>query len=344
MLKMETFRDSTKFRNDKTGLKKRLDEDGYIFIRGLLPKKVVLNIRSRLLEKAAKGNWLNSAEPINLGIANLSAACKDPEEKYMKVFRDLWKDEELHRARIHENVLELFNNIFGEPALAHPMFVQRNIFPQHEEFDFTTGAHQDKVHIGGSTNYAMWVPIGDCPIENGPLAVARGSHKNGILGTKVGTGAGGMDISVKIPGTWTTGAFQAGDVLIFADTTVHKALPNKSRVIRQSFDARYQPASKDIAEPNLQTYSGTGAWEGIYAGWRSKIGQYYWKTLALSIVDFDTSYYEARDKIAFKMAEKGDLLARDTLLRIIQRDTNEVKIRRAKNLIETIDKTNSTNL
>jgi hypothetical protein len=153
-----------------------------------------------------------------------------------------------------------------------------------------------------------------------------------------------MDISVKIPGTWTTGAFQAGDVLIFADTTVHKALPNKSRVIRQSFDARYQPASKDIAEPNLQTYSGTGAWEGIYAGWRSKIGQYYWKTLALSIVDFDTSYYEARDKMAFKMAEKGDLLARDTLLRIIQRDTNEVKIRRAKNLIETIDKTNSTNL
>jgi hypothetical protein len=48
--------------------------------------------------------------------------------------------------------------------------------------------------------------------------------------------------------------------------------------------------------------------------------------------------------MAFEMAEKGDLLARDTLLRIIQRDTDEVKIQRAQNLIETIDKTNSTSL
>ena len=66
---------------------------------------------------------------------------------------------------------------------------------------------------------------------------------NGVLDTRVGTGAGGMDIAVKIPGTWMTGAFKAGDVLIFSDTTLHKALPNKGNEIRQSFDARYQPAS-----------------------------------------------------------------------------------------------------
>jgi hypothetical protein len=37
-----------------------------------------------------------------------------------------------------------------------------------------------------------------------------------------------MDIAVKIPGTWVTEVFKAGDVLIFSDTPMHKALPNKS--------------------------------------------------------------------------------------------------------------------
>ena len=71
------------------------------------------------------------------------------------------------RLRIHPNVLALFTRIFGEPALAHPMFVQRNIFPQTERFDFTTGEHQDRVHIGGATSYALWMPLGDCPRAKG---------------------------------------------------------------------------------------------------------------------------------------------------------------------------------
>ena len=152
---MSVFEDSTKFVNDGISLKNRFDQDSYIFIRGLLPKQTILNIRSRLIDKAAIGGWLDPTYPVAEGIANLAASCKDPEGPDMRLFRNLWKDEELHRARIHENVLELFGKLFKENALAHPMFVQRNIFPQHQEFDFTTGAHQDKVHIGVATNYAM---------------------------------------------------------------------------------------------------------------------------------------------------------------------------------------------
>ena len=52
---MSVFEDPTKFVNDGISLKKRLDQDSYIFIRGLLPKQTILNIRSRLLDKAALG-------------------------------------------------------------------------------------------------------------------------------------------------------------------------------------------------------------------------------------------------------------------------------------------------
>jgi len=331
------FLDSTDLLNDGPVLRARLDRDGYLFIRNLLPAQTIRAVRERLLVKAAAGGWLDPDSPIHAGIANPAAACKDPEDRYMRVFRTLWMDEELHRLRIHPAVTGLFTRIFSEPALAHPMFVQRNIFPQTDGFDFTTGAHQDRVHIGGATSYAMWMPLGDCPREKGALAVAAGSHTTGILDTKVGSGAGGMDIAVPIPGTWVTGAFRAGDALIFQDVTVHKALPNRTGEIRMSFDARFQPISQPIADVNMVPYAGCGTWEDVYAGSERTDGQYYWKDLALDIVPLDRSHYERRDAMAFEMAERGDRQARDAILRIIQRDRSEAKRARAEKLLERLD-------
>ncbi len=331
------FLDSTELLNDGRALRERLDCDGYLFIRNLLPATTIRAVRERLLAKAAAGGWLDPDSPVQAGVANPAAACKDPEDSYMRVFRDLWTDEDLHGLRIHPNVIALFGRIFNEPALAHPMFVQRNIFPQAVGFDFTTGAHQDRVHIGGATSYALWMPLGDCPCEKGALAVAAGSQRSGILATKVGSGAGGMDIAVPIPGTWVTGAFTAGDALIFQDVTVHKALPNRTNEIRMSFDARYQPVSQPIADVNMVPYSGCGTWADVYAGWEHSAGQYYWKDLALDIVPLDRSHYERRDAQAFEMAERGERAARDAILRIIQRDRNEAKRARAEQLLERLD-------
>ena len=331
------FLDSTALVENGPGLADRLDRDGYLFIRGLLPADTIGNVRRRLMAKAAAGGWLDPSRPIEDGIANPQAACKDPEERYIKVFRGLWADEELHRLRTEPRILELFTRIFGEPALAHPMFVQRNIFPQSGNFDFTTGIHQDRVHIGGATSTALWMPLGDCPREKGALAVAAGSHTQGILATRVGSGAGGMDIAVPIPGTWVTGAFRAGDALIFRDVTVHKALPNLTGEIRMSFDARYQPARLPVADTSMVPYPGCGTWAEVYAGWSSQEDQYYWQKMKLDVVPLDRSHYETRDAQAFEMAERGDLTSRDAILRIIQRDKNAEKRAKAERLLAKLD-------
>lgn len=337
MLDMPAFQDSTDILTNGVALKERLDNDGYLFVRGLLPAEAIVEVRGRLLKTAAAGGWLDRSRPVEAAIANPASACKDPEAPYMEVFRSMWVDETLHRLRTHPDVLEFFARIFGEPALPHPMFVQRNIFPKRDNFDFTTGMHQDKVHIGGATNYALWAPLGDCPRAKGPLAVAATSHRAGILETKVGSGAGGMDINVDVPGQWVTGSFKAGDVLIFADTAVHQALPNRTDELRMSFDARYQPISQPIAEPNMRPYSGCGSWEEVYAGWSSTDQQYYWRDLNPTVIAFDTSHYERRDRMAFDMADRGDQEARDALLRIVQRDTNPEKRARAERLVRVLD-------
>ena len=343
MQKMSPFLDSTPLMGDGDALRERLDCDGYLFVRELLPRKDVIRVQRRLLQKASKGGWLDPTTSFEEGIANNKAACKDPEEAYMKVFPALWNDEELHRLRTHSRILEFFDLIFGEATLAHPTFVQRNIFPRRADFDFTTQPHQDKPNIGGDTNYALWSPLGDCPIEKGSLAVSAGSHKYGVLDIKVSSGAGGMEIAVPIPGKWVTGPFSAGDVLIFSDETVHKAMPNQTTELRQSFDARYQPASHTICENQLVPYPGCGSWNKVYEGWRHKDQQYYWEKFSLKTAPLDRSVYEARDQMAFKMAENGEVECRDTLLRIVQRDKNSEKVKKAQALLLKLNVASGTN-
>ncbi len=342
MQQMSPFLDSTPLMGNGDALRERLDCEGYLFVRGLLPRTDVIRVQRRLLEKASKGGWLDPTTPFESGIANNKAACKDPEDTYMEVFPNLWNDEELHRLRTHSRIIEFFNAIFGEATLTHPSFVQRNIFPQRADFDFTTRPHQDKPNIGGDTNYALWAPLGDCPVEKGSLAVAAGSHKHGVLEIKVSSGAGGMEIAVPIPGKWVTGPFSAGDALIFSDEIVHQAMPNQTPEIRQSFDARYQPASRIICDNQLMPYPGCGSWKEVYENWESKDQQYYWEEFDLKTTPLDRSVYEARDQMAFEMAENGEVECRDTLLRILQRDKDPEKIKRAQALLLKLNATSVT--
>eukprot|EP01084_Bolivina_argentea_P183543 316696_1 len=52
---------------DFKGLRRRLEEDGYLFIRNVIPKNVVLPARKLMLQQAAKENSIvvNDKNPLN---------------------------------------------------------------------------------------------------------------------------------------------------------------------------------------------------------------------------------------------------------------------------------------
>jgi hypothetical protein len=75
------FLDSTGLLGDGDALRERLARDGYLFIRGLLPAAAINAVRTRLLADAAEGGWLDCGSPVESGIANPAAACKDPEDR-----------------------------------------------------------------------------------------------------------------------------------------------------------------------------------------------------------------------------------------------------------------------
>lgn len=330
---LRPFTDSTSIAQDGPALAARIARDGYLFIRGLLPRAEVLEVRRQFLDLAARGNWLDAKRPIEDAIANKAMACKDPEPRYLETFRPMWKLEALHRLKHHANVVGVFERMFGAPALVHPLLVARNIFPQSPSFDFTTGPHQDRIHIGGGTSYAAWTPLGDCPRGKGSLIMAEGSHTRGILEFTLARGAGGIEVSDPLEGRWVGSDFAVGDVVIFIDTIAHKALPNHTDELRQSFDARYQRLSDPIAEVSVRTYGDMFTWDEVYADWKRDDLKYYWLRQGATIVPYDRQYYDTRDRLAFDLAERGDSRARDTLLRISQRDPDATKRTRANTLL-----------
>jgi hypothetical protein len=88
-----------------------------------------------------------------------------------------------------------------------------------------TATHRDHQYIAGSTRlWTAWMPLGDCPLELGPLAAAPGSQQR--------------EHAHDLP--WASAAMRAGDVLLVNTLTLHRACPNFTRDrVRLSLDCRY---------------------------------------------------------------------------------------------------------
>lgn len=305
------FQDSSDLLLDGDALSKRLSEDGYLFIRGLIPRESVITVRSRLLNIASEANWLKKHTQISDALVDDAFDFKTVRGADIKYLHRMWCDEALHRLRTHANVLSLFDRIFNEPTLVHPNFFLRNYFPK----DVSTDSHQDKMYVGGGDFCTMWVPLGDYPVEQGVLAVAFKSHTQGIRKAKFF----GMGILEDFSGQWVSGDVRAGDVLIFNNLTVHKSLVNQTNKLRQSFDARYQAASQTLTQLSITPGSDSGCldWESVYANWKSKDMQFYWRAFDLKVVPLSKTPFEIDYPAAFKIAQSGDLSMRESLLRLI---------------------------
>ena len=333
---MQPFMDSTDIINDGAALAERMDKDGYLFIRGLVPAEAAGNVGAQFLEIAGDGGWLAPDHPKGGRIANLAATCADPEPEFLDVFSKFYRREDTHALKHHPAIIALFERMFGEDVLVHPLMVARNIFPQR--LALTTRPHQDFVHIQGTPEtYTVWLPLHDCPKHMGGLSVAAGSHRQGVRDFTVASGAGGLETTEALEGTWRHGDFALGDALIFHSMVVHQGLDNNTDDLRHSVDARYQKASEPISAVSMEAYSGCGSWDDIYAGWQSDDLKYYWRAQNPEVQDFDYQYYDRRDEIAFAMAKKGDNSARSALLRIVQRDPREDKRDKAPEMLALLE-------
>jgi ectoine hydroxylase-related dioxygenase (phytanoyl-CoA dioxygenase family) len=332
---MQTFIDSSDLRSDGPALAARMQRDGYLFLRGLLPRDDVAEVQRQIGEIARDAGWLRGDLPVQEAVAELSGFCVDPDPIYLKTLRWINRLEDYHALKHHPVLIDLLERMLGGAILPHPRVLMRNIFPARDEF--TTKAHQDFPNVQGSTEvYTAWMPLIDCPMEVGPLQVAVGSHTKGVYDFGIAGGAGGIEISDPLEGTWASSAFAVGDVLLFHSMVVHKGVPNHSTKLRMSMDVRYQlvsePFNIDNANPDGQPLS----WDEVYRDWRSDALKYYWQRLPLTLKPFDPRWFEKRDALGFEFGEAGDPRARSVLQRIVARDADAEKRARAQRLLDAL--------
>ena len=299
------FYDSSPLLADPEALKKKAEQDGFLFFRGLLEPDRVLGLRRVVLDILDRHGLLDRDKPLLEGIADCDAVSRIPAAEVhangvgvgFDLYEEVQKLEAFHALAQHPALLEVYKTLFDKEVFPHPRNIARLMLPHPDKKP--TPSHQDFLHIQGSTTtWSAWIPLGDVPRELGGLAVLRGSHKAGLLGVTHNPGAGGLEsILCELDYDWLTTDYRSGDVLTFHSHTVHKSLPSLSKErVRLSCDFRYQPADEPIDPSSLRPH-GPFTWEELYEGWQRSDLQFYWKGQTFALTQFDESIRWQKEKI-----------------------------------------------
>jgi hypothetical protein len=265
-----------------------MEEDGYLFLPGLLPGDDIARVRETVLASCRAAGWADESG-LPTGPPRLEG-----QDAWWEVYDPLQKSETFHALAHHPALVGAIGRLLGETVLVHPRNIGRITFPGAAHF--TTPAHQDYPLIQGTPDtYTAWMPLTDCPTPLGGLAMLSGSHRHGLFAMRPALGPGGVEADTSAVErehglTWHAQDLRAGDVLLFHSHTVHRALPNVTPDrLRLSADYRYQAASQPVVADSLEPHYNRLTWEQIYAGWNSDERKYYWQDLpgGLTIVERD---------------------------------------------------------
>ncbi len=257
---------------------------GYVLVRGLLPQSDIRQVLGEITQIISDAGWLIPGHDPLERIANVGAACGDPDPGFKRTYQEVFNLAAFHALPHHPALQRVMKMLVGNRLLVHPKPIGRLIFPNCEKL--TVHAHQDYRFMQGDPEcFTVWIPLHDCPVEVGPLQIMEGSHRSGFLNHE--------EDNLHVPeipadatagGEWAGGPIYAGDVLIFHSLTVHAASPNLSKQMRISLDCRFQDYSRAL-NPAILAFAGESgkSWEKTYSGWSSDELKYYWKRLPLRL-------------------------------------------------------------
>jgi len=243
------LRSSNDIRYDVQALRERMQEDGYLLIRGFHDRAKVLEARRSILEKMDRMGKLDRDTLLEEGVMadGSKSIFMGGTNEDLPALLDVLNG---------EHIMGFFDELLDDPSLTYHYKWLRAV----GKGDFT-GAHYDIVYMGRGTQhvYTVWSPLGDISYDMGGLAICLGSHRFEELKLSYGAKDSDRDgighytddplvITGKFGGQWATTTFEAGDVLIFGMFLMHCSLENTTNQYRLSVDARYQSANERVDE------------------------------------------------------------------------------------------------
>jgi hypothetical protein len=234
---METLIDSSPLRERPEALRRRATRDGYLFFRGLVDVAAISALADLVLTECRARGFADG----NRARAGLEPVPYDAPD-FISLQCAVLAREAFAAVGDDPNLVGVLEAVYGGAVATRRGDLCRLAVPGHP--DHRTPPHQDHYYVGGSPDvWTAWLPLTDCPLSLGPLAVRPGSHREGLLPHDV-EASGVEGVVVPDDGRWATADLGAGDALLFSCLTVHRSEPNLSGDrLRLSADYRYEPAT-----------------------------------------------------------------------------------------------------
>jgi len=252
--------DSSTIRHDAEALQQRMEENGYLYIKGFFNRDLILEARKALLKTLEAGEIFEPGHPLLDGIL------KKGVNPYFN--GTAWKNQPtVNRVVFGPEVHEFYSRFLGG-TIRHFDF----IWLRTMGFGHGTPPHCDIVYMGRGTHrlYTAWIPYGEVPLEVGGLMILEKSHLQAdrikkYLESDVDTNCTNIPRQVglknsgaltnnpvslrqKFGGRWLTSEFQPGDLLTFRMDTIHASIDNTTQRLRLSTDTRYQRSDDPVDE------------------------------------------------------------------------------------------------
>jgi phytanoyl-CoA dioxygenase PhyH len=248
--------DSSAVVQDGGELRRRLADDGYVLLRGVLDPRAVLAARAEVLGRLVTVDEIRppALDGIATGLSRRAEMVGD-----LGAFWKSVSEGPALRAVTHGETLHaILARVAGAPVRAHDY-----LFLRPAPVGRATGLHFDYPFFTRATErvYTTWIPFGDVPVSDGPLTIVEGSHRF----TDLHDGLRGFDVvydtsrKAQVTADFTAFAesrgcrllttdFRTGDVCVFGMFTLHGSLDNRSALgrVRLSCDVRYQPAADPV--------------------------------------------------------------------------------------------------
>ena len=233
-------------------LPERLSRDGYVLLRGALEREQVLRGRHDVLERLAAVGEIG--EPVDAGVATGTSRRAALHPDLGAFWRGVCEAPRL-RGFTHGGVLaEISGALLGGATRPFDFLWLRTMVAGR-----ASPLHFDQVYMNRGTPHvvAAWIPLGDVPLEAGPLVVVEGPNRFDDLIARYR----GVDVDRDgLPGSFPDDAvgfaaprdarllttdFRAADVMLFDMFTLHGACDNRMTGgrVRMSCDVRWQLAS-----------------------------------------------------------------------------------------------------
>lgn len=244
--------DSTPLCEDVQALRDRMNQDGFLFLRGLHSADAVMEARRDILQIMARQGKLDPRHPFEDAVAH-----PDPNEIATSSVRgrESLKTESLRKVVYGEPVMRFFDRFLGGKSISFNFQWLRTTGPGAE-----STIHYDVVYMGRGTDnlYTCWTPLGPIPPEMGPLAICLRSHSWQHVRQTYGRtdvdrdrtcgyfSTNPAELVDKFGGRWATTVFEPGDAVVLSMHIMHASLTNTTRQYRISCDTRYQLASDPV--------------------------------------------------------------------------------------------------